>query len=227
MSDDSTTTERRRRAPSRSRLKVLEALPVHDSKGFATSTLKDRSGYEGTLTGLTNLLNSMERDGLVRRVIKGKRCYEIALLANASEPSDNGTDAVDLGVDDSGGRIADPFPGSTASELDYSMLAAKLLEAAIDAANAPARLAKEHSDMSGRLASVLADNQRLRSKLQLAQDELSAKTVECDGLRRRMGDVQRNLDAVLVQPNIRMDPERERFLRDLSRLMREKPNQRA
>ena len=65
--------------PRRKVLEVLAHGKIVSPDGRATSALHDAANYDGSMTALTQLLGSMERDGLVVRDVVGKRCYEIAL----------------------------------------------------------------------------------------------------------------------------------------------------
>jgi DNA-binding MarR family transcriptional regulator len=70
------------------RQKVLEVLAhgkITSPDGRATSALHDAANYDGSMTALTQLLGSMERDQLVTRDVVGKRCYEIALTESGRE----------------------------------------------------------------------------------------------------------------------------------------------
>lgn len=79
--------------PRRKVLEVLAAGRIVSPDGRATSMLHDAAAYPGSMTALTQLLGSMERDGLVARDVVGKRCYEISLTEAGVEL------AAGLGVD--------------------------------------------------------------------------------------------------------------------------------
>jgi len=58
---------------------LLDAGPLEDPSGKASSSLAKAVGYEGTSIAFAQLLSGMERAGLIRRNIRGKRTYRIEL----------------------------------------------------------------------------------------------------------------------------------------------------
>lgn len=60
-------------------LTVLGQRSFADAQGRATGLLFDAIDYQGSTSGLSQLLTAMEADGLIERTIVGKRCYEIRL----------------------------------------------------------------------------------------------------------------------------------------------------
>lgn len=203
-----------RGSSGKSRKKLLPFLPVFDKTGKATQILAERSGYVGTPSGLAQLLKSMEADGEIVRDVRGKRTYSIQIPGTrAMESTPASSEPVET-----------PAPASPAPAFDYDALAGSLLERVIAAAMAPEKLQADFKSMSARLSAVLEDNDRLRSKLSIAVDEVNALKLVNDGLRQRMLAMQSNLDAMLKAPHVSIGREAEDYLRELARLMRQPPN---
>ena len=205
---------------------ILPHLPVEDDSGRATVILAERSGYAGTPSGLTQLLKSMEDDGLIERVVRGKRTYAIRLAITQIKEIEVAPREVFLGRPAPAAETPKPAP-RLEDPLDYDALAGRLLERVIAAATAPDRMQADLKSMSARLSSVLEDNDRLRSKLAVAETEVRARKVEIDGLRQRLVMMQSNIDSMLRAPHIHIGREAEQYLRELARLMRQPPNARA
>jgi hypothetical protein len=58
---------------------------ITDGTGMASTRLAEAVGYPGSSVAFAQLLSGMERDGLIRREVRGKRTYRITLrLPDAS-----------------------------------------------------------------------------------------------------------------------------------------------
>jgi hypothetical protein len=219
----------------------------------------EQSNYAGSLTGLTALLKTMEQSGLIRRDVRGKRCYEIALTGTPTgrvetapedhfAPTPTTTPVLSFADQPPVGALSSPdddqivfepkAPPSTVdvspvdvSGVDVSALAQALLDRVIKIASTPERdgteteqLKTEFADLQTRLFEAVERSERQRQRIRLLEDEIDARNVEVRGLRQRLRDTERNLDAILKSPHgVRLDPHRERELNELIRLMRTPP----
>jgi hypothetical protein len=221
-----TTVKEMKGSTGKSRQRIVETLnagTIADKGGRATAILLEKSGYTGSLTGLSSLLNAMEQSGTIRRELRGKRCFAISL---ANPP---------LSVVPTHVETPPPAPASPAPVLDTSTdvaaLAQALLDRVIEVAGTPQRqhaeterLKAEFAQMQARLYEATERAEKQRQKVRLLEDELAARKVENDGLRLRLRETERNLDAIIKSPNgVRLDVGRERELRDLIRLMKTPP----
>jgi DNA-binding MarR family transcriptional regulator len=80
--------DRAMRRPQPARRKVLTTLhetgPIADRSGRATSRLAEAMGYTSRPVSLSPLLSMLEEDSLVRRDVRGRRCFLIELTAKGS-----------------------------------------------------------------------------------------------------------------------------------------------
>jgi hypothetical protein len=76
---------RRRAVGTRDRIIAHLALvaEVVDGAGMASTRLAEAVGYPGSSVAFAQLLSGMERDGLIRREVRGKRTYRITLSVPA------------------------------------------------------------------------------------------------------------------------------------------------
>ncbi len=81
--DTRRTTVRRRAVGTRDRIIAHLALvaEVADRTGMASTRLAEAVGYPGSSVAFAQLLSGMERDGLIKREVRGKRTYRITLSA--------------------------------------------------------------------------------------------------------------------------------------------------
>jgi hypothetical protein len=88
---------------------------IADGTGMASTRLAEAVGYPGSSVAFAQLLSGMERDGLIRREVRGKRTYRIRL--SEAHPARRGPAAVSsapggAGPDDQGrAAIAVPIFG--------------------------------------------------------------------------------------------------------------------
>lgn len=127
---------------------LTETRELFDKDGMASTRLAAAVGYPGSSVAFAQLLSGMERSGVIKREVRGKRTYRISL-----------GDVEGFG----------PVPRATAGEaravpqeLDYDELARRLLVQVVRAlAAGPA---------SDRLAE---ENLRLREQLRSAQQSIA------------------------------------------------------
>lgn len=117
---------------------------------------------------------------------------------------------------------------ATEIKIETTELAAALLRHVIDLANAPnrneqqtAQLKRDYQTSQQRLGDAVAETQRLRRQLREAQDLATALKDETEGLRQRAQLAEHNLKQALTAPPL--DTERERQLRELTKVMQTKP----
>lgn len=212
-----------------SRQKIVETLAtgaVIDKSGRATAILMEKTGYEGSLTGISSLLLAMERSGTIKRELKGKRCFSISLI-NPQRSTPAATPAKKPSTQPAT-PPAQTLDSPVIEGLDVAALAKSLLDQVIDIASKPGRnnaqmqqLQQERTQLHQRLFEATERAEKSRQRIRLLEDEVAAKKVEADGLRRRLGETERNLNAILSAPNgMRLDVERERELRELIKLMK-------
>ncbi len=110
---------RRRAVGTRDRIIAHLGLvaEVADGTGMASTRLAEAVGYPGSSVAFAQLLSGMERDGLIRREVRGKRTYRIALSGPA--PARRGAEPPVRG--EAGGLPA--YPGA----VDYDELADRVI----------------------------------------------------------------------------------------------------
>ena len=94
---------------------LVAAGEISDETGMASTVLAREVGYPGTSIAFAQLLSGMERSGLIRREVRGKRTYRITVAPGSS------TMLMTAGEQKLLSR-----PG-TAAGLDYDELARRLL----------------------------------------------------------------------------------------------------
>jgi hypothetical protein len=74
-------TARKRAVGTRERIiaYLIEAGPLSDINGMASTQLAASVGYPGSSVAFAQLLSGMERSGLIEREVRGKRTYRISL----------------------------------------------------------------------------------------------------------------------------------------------------
>jgi hypothetical protein len=174
---------------------LAESGPLQDKDGMASTRLAAAVGYPGSSVAFAQLLSGMERSGLIKREVRGKRTYRISLgevdsigtaaRGHAVEPAAAGSGAV----------------GGAGPDFDYDELARRLLiqvvrrlaatEPDLDLRQPPggqpdrlpdagAPLGGTVSDLEHELASawtkhgrLAEENIRLREQLRSAQQSLA------------------------------------------------------
>jgi hypothetical protein len=174
--------------------------------GMASTKLAAAVGYPGSSVAFAQLLSGMERDGLIRREVRGKRTYRITLSADvaASRPAATRRPAsataagASAGVgasadaDVENGRGGDPGAGRGSPQapagFDYDELARRLLIQVIrrltatpdDLERTVMGLQRELATAWTRHGTLTAENVRLREQLVQARRDL-------DLARKRVG----------------------------------------
>jgi hypothetical protein len=100
---------------------LAEVHELFDAHGMASTQLAAAVGYPGSSVAFAQLLSGMERSGLIRRDVRGKRTYRIS-LSDAVLPD---ADAENTGTG-TAGRACDEAINGTAG-FDYDELARRLL----------------------------------------------------------------------------------------------------
>lgn len=176
---------RDRTARTRIRQFLASSGPIVDPSGYATGVLKDAIGYTGSSVAFIQLIAAMDRDGEIKREIRGKRTYTIEGVGVPPLPS-HGTVAPVTQPAHAGelaqeGRTSTvTAPGQPTIELDYRLLAQALVRELL-VATAAAR------DVAGVAAGdTAADSNRLEA--------------ERDEYARRLQIARTQLDELLGQP---------------------------
>lgn len=203
---------------TKQRERLIDALvaiggSISDSSGQATRKLLEStdlchfydSASEYGLSAFASFLKKCELDGLVKRSINGKRCYEISLATSLPE---NFHDLLAIEFESEDQIPADlPLEPETVDltdtsaevdHIDYELLAATLLNRAAEAIKLDpwsyeqriSQLEDQLANSRTRLNDLLQDNNRLRSKLDMANDELKANKTVIGGLRARLSEAE-------------------------------------
>jgi hypothetical protein len=117
-------TARKRAVGTREHI-VAYLADVHelfDAHGMASTQLAAAVGYPGSSVAFAQLLSGMERSGLIRRDVRGKRTYRISL----SDAGLGGADLPDADAENAGTGTAGVAINGTAG-FDYDELARRLL----------------------------------------------------------------------------------------------------
>jgi len=172
---------------------LAESGPLHDKDGMASTRLAAAIGYPGSSVAFAQLLSGMERSGLIKREVRGKRTYTISLgEVDSMGPAARGriVEPATAGA----GMLGGGSPGS--QDFDYDELARRLLiqvvrrlaaaEPELDLRQPPGAptnagpLGGTVSDLEHELASawtkhgrLAEENIRLREQLQSAQQSLA------------------------------------------------------
>jgi hypothetical protein len=175
---------------------LADSGAVYDKDGLASNLLAAAVGYPGSSVAFAQLLSGMERSGLIKRDVRGKRTYRISLgdvtgvgpigRARAVEQAAKAA----AGSAGTSGRAGggDPVPGA---DFDYDELARRLLiqvvrrlasaEPETDLRQPdPGALGETVADLEHELASawtkhgrLAEENIRLREQLRSAQESLA------------------------------------------------------
>lgn len=119
---------------------LAESGALYDKDGMASTRLAAAVGYPGSSVAFAQLLSGMERSGLIKREVRGKRTYRISLgdvegvgpvsRSRLVEPAltgaADGFTGVTNGSDPLGRAMGNPL-GVAASDFDYDELARRLL----------------------------------------------------------------------------------------------------
>lgn len=174
---------------------------LYDKDGMASTRLAAAVGYPGSSVAFAQLLSGMERSGLIRREVRGKRTYRISLgdvegfgpasRARTVEPGASpvggaaGVAATMAGV--AGVSASSGNGGAAGGDFDYDELARRLLiqvvrrlAAAEPEVDDPGALDETVADLEHELASawtkhgrLAEENIRLREQLRAAQQSLA------------------------------------------------------
>jgi hypothetical protein len=105
---------------------LAEVHELFDAHGMASTQLAAAVGYPGSSVAFAQLLSGMERSGLIRRDVRGKRTYRISLsdavLGDADLPD---SDAENAGTGTAGVAGSKVINGTAG--FDYDELARRLL----------------------------------------------------------------------------------------------------
>ena len=101
---------------------LLMTGDVTDPSGLASTVLAEAVGYPGSSVAFAQLLSGMERSGLIKREVRGKRTYRITLVKAALAPA-RPEPALPRGGN---GGAREAAPAGT-EDFDYDELARRLL----------------------------------------------------------------------------------------------------
>ena len=105
---------------------LAEVHELYDAHGMASTQLAAAVGYPGSSVAFAQLLSGMERSGLIRRDVRGKRTYRISLSdAVLGSPDLPDADAENAGTGTAGVAGSKVINGTAG--FDYDELARRLL----------------------------------------------------------------------------------------------------
>ncbi len=199
---------RRRAVGTRDRVMshLLMVGEVTDAGGMASTALAEAVAYPGSSIAFAQLLSGMERSGLIKREVRGKRTYRITPEKPAVAQARSAAVASRGKADKSGARLA---AAAGAEDFDYDELARRLLMEVVQRLGAPgqsaepaddgepgddsgsdASLARAVASLEHKLASVRSkqrrlaeENAKLREQLRAAQESLAQAQQRADAER--------------------------------------------
>jgi hypothetical protein len=199
--------------------------PLEDGSGRVTALLKDKVGYSGSQFGFSQLLTAMERDGQLRREVRGKRTYKVwtdleaaSVVPLASVDQPEGPPP--------GGHVEMPADGVDYDELAHALLRqaarAVLLEREGSAAPAGAqrrtrRLEQRVSDLERELAKARAERDAMCRERDDLQIQLNAAVNNVDVLTERLNALPQR---ARTRPRDRLDSDERALLDQLTRRQR-------
>lgn len=194
---------------------LAESGELYDKDGMASTRLAAAVGYPGSSVAFAQLLSGMERSGLIKREVRGKRTYRISLGDVEGVGPMQRARAVEA-APSSTGPVAD-------GDFDYDELARRLLiqvvrrlaatELELDLRQPdPGALGETVADLEHELASawtkhgrLAEENTRLREQLRSAEQSL-AMARERIGKLPITSDLD-NAEVVLLQRLLSPAPE--------------------
>jgi hypothetical protein len=199
---------RRRAVGTRDRVMshLLMVGEVTDAGGMASTALAEAVAYPGSSIAFAQLLTGMERSGLIKREVRGKRTYRITPVKAAAAQARSAAVASRGEAARSG---APPAAEAGAEDFDYDELARRLLMEVVQRLGAPgqsaepedggepgddsggdASLARAVASLEHKLASVRSkqrrlaeENAKLREQLRAAQESLAQAQERADAER--------------------------------------------
>jgi hypothetical protein len=196
---------RRRAVGTRDRVMshLLMVGEVKDASGMASTALAEAIAYPGSSIAFAQLLSGMERSGLIKREIRGKRTYRIS-PGRAAAPARAGAAPQRRArpvAGPGGAQVAAAERGAEGTEeFDYDELARRLLLQVVqrlstlpvqgpepaedagpgEAADSDVSLARAVAGLEQKLASIRSkqrrlteENAKLREQLRAAQESLA------------------------------------------------------
>ena len=202
---DEKTGGRRRAVGTRDRVMshLLMVGEVRDASGMASTALAEAIAYPGSSIAFAQLLSGMERSGLIKREIRGKRTYRISPAGAAAAQARAGAVPQRRGRPMAGQGGAQPAAAGGAGgtgDFDYDELARRLLLQVVqrlstlpvqgpepaedagpgEAADSDVSLARAVAGLEQKLASVrfrqrrlTEENAKLREQLRAALESLA------------------------------------------------------
>jgi hypothetical protein len=190
VGDPKLTTRRTRAVGTRDRVlsHLAQTGEIRDESGMASAVLARQIGYPGSSIAFAQLLSGMERAGLIRRGVRGKRTYRIRLVTGPppgpGKPRAAPQGAAGPAATGQAGsnRAGAGPPAATADQagFDYDELARRLLILLVRRLTAAPGQEETVADLEQELASVrtmqdtlMAENARLREQLREARRRLA------------------------------------------------------
>jgi hypothetical protein len=168
---DGTRSIRKRAVGTREHITayLTEVGELCDANGMASTQLAAAVGYPGSSVAFAQLLSGMERSGLIRREVRGKRTYRITLEQGHAAGAVRTAPRSELRARPGPEAVEGPGgPGPAA--FDYDELARRLL----------VQVARHISEQEGGAPEAVAgeerlaeENLRLREQLRAAQRSLA------------------------------------------------------
>ncbi|MCK4177845.1 hypothetical protein Acit_10375 [Aciditerrimonas ferrireducens] len=198
---------------------LATAGPVVDASGMASTALASAVEYPGSSIAFAQLLSGMERAGLIRREIRGKRTYRIELtdegqaragqarrdpdpVPETSEAPPAHRPVARTARREQVSRVAAPFVGSP-DGVDYDELARRLLAQVAEILGrheSPSDTARSAGEgrtwLNRRLVGLERQVGELQRELARVRAAREALEEENETLRQQLERTQQNLEAV-------------------------------
>lgn len=146
---------------------LTETRELFDKDGMASTRLAAAVGYPGSSVAFAQLLSGMERSGVIKREVRGKRTYRISLGdVEGFGPTPGSASAGPAAAGSAG-------PGqATAPEFDYDELARRLLVHVVRALTTESSLREQLREAQQSIALAREQVQRLPVTADLDESEV-------------------------------------------------------
>lgn len=192
---------------------------IFQKSGLASSIIFDAGVYNGSSQALSSILKAMEAAGEVEREMNAKRTFRITLTPHGKAKYGLLLPGADP-VEEEPEPEPEPVEPAIAAEELLAAVAQVLRQGAQDAVDDDVR--RRMNRLHEHAQSLEKETRRLRLERDELQDRVQALLHEQRGLRDRLRQYETNLEEMSRRLS-RGDADRERELRDLDHLMRERP----
>lgn len=208
---------------TRHRASIINALreaggKVEDKQGRAVTKLTSRLEGDPPKT-ISTILQTMERQGVIAREVRGKRTYRIMLVNGVvTEDVIDHPPSLALVPEIAPDPVLDPVP---ASVFDYPQLADALLTR-VSQLLGQEGTKPDYDTLLTRLHKLTEDRERAIARAELAEELATTRQKELEGVRRRLLVAEGNIARMLKGGRIGVGEETRKTI---ERFMQEKPHQ--